>query len=192
MIGKLKGTFDGTTPENAVLIDVNGVGYCVRVPLASALSMQGGQPVSLFIHTAVREDAIDLYGFLSEEELSFFKLLTSVSGVGPKTAIGILNVSDIKSLKRAIAQGDNSALTKVFGIGKKSAERIVVELRDKLAGEKDSGAPVGPDGEVIEALMALGYRADESRQALKGLDVKLVGVKERLSAALKTLGRASA
>lgn len=191
MIGKLTGIFAGTTAEKAVLVDVQGVGYCVRMPLASALSMSDGQKISLYIHTAVREDAIDLYGFASEEELSFFKLLTSVSGVGPKTAIGILNVSDVKSLKRSIGAGDAVALTKVFGIGKKSAERIVVELRDKLAGEATSFAHDGNDTEVIEALMALGYRADESRQALKSIG-EVNGVRERISAALKTLGRAAA
>jgi Holliday junction DNA helicase RuvA len=173
-----------------VLIEVGGVGYCVRVPLASALELQSLPEVSLFIHTAVREDAIDLYGFVTAEELSFFKQLMSVSGVGPKTALGILNIADIKSLKRAIAQGDASVLTKVYGLGKKSAERIVVELRDKLASAEGASAPeAGSEAEVIEALMALGYRADESRQALKA--AKGTGVQERLAAALKHLGRHS-
>lgn len=191
MIGKLTGTWGGAS-DGVGLIEVGGVGYAVRVPFYT-LTTTPGAPVSLFIHTAVREDAIDLYGFATEEELAFFKRLTSVSGVGPKTALGVLNVADIKSLKRSIAAGDASALTKVFGIGKKSAERIVVELRDKLALEQ-SGKPsdlsaLGDDGEVIEALMALGYKADESRAALRAIGQEGGGsIKERLGAALKRLG----
>lgn len=187
MIGKLTGTFLGLI-EMAVLVDVQGVGYLVRMPLQSALMLKEGDEVSIFIHTAVREDAIELYGFQTSEELSFFKMLLGVSGVGPKTALGILNVADIKSLKRSISQGDAGALTKVFGIGKKSAERIVVELRDKLSSDTPTEA-LSTDGEVIEALMALGYRADESRQALKGIPSELAGVRDRLAAALKHLGR---
>jgi Holliday junction DNA helicase RuvA len=100
----------------------------------------------------VREDAIDLYGFSNQDDLAFFKQLIGVSGIGPKSALGIMNVADSKTLKRSIAQGDNSMLTKVFGIGKKSAERIVVELRDKLAEEhsKRGESLGGGDGEVME------------------------------------------
>ena len=196
MIGKLTGTYGGLTPEGALLIEVGGVGYVVRasLPTTTALGAQEGGPVSLFIHTAVREDAIDLYGFPTEHELAFFKQLIGISGVGPRTALGILNVSDIDTLKRSIAEGDATILNKVFGIGKKSAERIVVELRDKLALETgtQSGMRVG-DGEVIEALMSLGYRADEARGALKqiavGSDATSTG--ERVSAALKVLGNRS-
>ncbi len=181
----------GLTPEGAALIDVGGVGYAVRVPTAALTELRAShKPVSLLIHTSVREDAIDLYGFVTEEELVFFKQLLNVSGIGPKSALGILNIADVVSLKRSIAQGDNSALTKVYGIGKKSAERIVVELRDKLA--KDigtSGAAMGSDGEVLEALLGLGYRADESRKALQEIGKKEGGtVSERITAALKYLG----
>lgn len=195
MIGKLTGTFGGTTPDGAAIIEVSGVGYAVRVPLAALGTMRGAnKSVSLFIHTAVREDAIDLFGFSTEEELAFFKELLGVSSIGPKTALGILNITDVATLKRGIAAGDAAILTKVYGIGKKSAERIVVELRDKLANESRArGEKVGTseDAEVIEALMALGYGAAESRQALKKIDQELVGIRERLSAALKKLGSAS-
>lgn len=186
MIGKLTGTVAGTD-AHSVILDVQGVGYCVRMSLGALLTLKEGGPLSLFVHTAVRDDAIDLYGFQTQEELTFFKLLMSVQGVGPKTALGILNVADVKTLKRSIAQGDASTLTKVFGIGKKSAERIVVELRDKLKDHKGE-AVAGDDGEVIEALMALGYRAEESRRALGQVQADVVGVRERLSAALKNLG----
>jgi Holliday junction DNA helicase RuvA len=143
--------------------------------------------VSLFIHTAVREDAIDLYGFPDEEGLNFFKQLMSVSGIGPKTALSIMSVAEVQSLRRAIALGDAAALTKVFGLGKKSSERIVVELRDKIAGSLGAhSAAEGSDAEVLEALLSLGYSGAQAREALKaagGSDVK-----SRLSAALRHLG----
>ena len=192
MIGKLTGSFGGTTSEGAVLIDVGGVGYAVRIPLAALQELRAKKEkvISLFIHTAVREDAIDLYGFKAQEELTFFKQLMSVKGVGPKTALGILNVADVKTLTGSIARGDASALTKVFGIGKKSAERIVVELRDKLASVAgaSSGGVSGDDVEAIEALIALGYSASEGREALKGVAPSASGVHNRLAAALKLLG----
>ena len=188
MIGKLRGVLTGRQGD-VVVVDVHGVGYCVRVPLGFLLTE--GSPVSLHIHTAVRDDAIDLYGFPAEEELLFFRQLMTVSSVGPKTALSIMSVAEPAALKRAIAAGDASTLTKVFGIGKKSAERIVVELRDKLQLETgvQSGA-MGTDAEVIEALMALGYSAAECRAALK--DVVGEGTKDRLGAALKRLGSRSA
>jgi Holliday junction DNA helicase RuvA len=197
MIGKLTGRFGGTTPEGAVIVEVGGVGYVARVPLfaLATLRERGLGEISLFIHTQVAENAFDLYGFPTEDELSFFKQLMSVSGIGPKTALGILNVSDVSTLRRNIAAGDAAALTKVFGIGKKSAERIVVELRDKLAKEQTArGESVkGDDTDVIEALVTLGYSLAEARGALKAIDsTKKLGVNERISAALKALGTAPA
>src|SRR3569623_1225760 len=158
MIGKLTGRFGGTTPEGLAIVEVGGVGYAVRLPLPTMLTVQSGAmgELSIFVHTTVREDAIDLYGFATSEELSFFKMLMSVSGIGPKTALSILNVAEVSSLKRAIAAGDSVQLIKVFGIGKKSAERMVLELKDKFADEAVGGAQSGSDGEVLEALMALG------------------------------------
>lgn len=193
MIGKLTGRLSGSGVNGEVLVEVGGVGYCVRTPLlALDILKSSGADVSLFIHTVVREDALDLYGFPTQDELHFFKQLMSVSGIGPKTALGILNVADVQSLKRAIAQGDATTLTKVFGIGKKSAERLVVELRDKLMNEvvsrPDASVGVPSDADVIEALMALGYRADEARAAAK--EAPGASVSERLASALKYLGTA--
>lgn len=196
MIGKLTGRLEGAGADGVVLVEVGGVGYVVRTPLfaLAVLRESGVSEISLFIHTAVREDAIDLFGFPTEAELAFFKQLMSVSGIGPKTALGIMSVADTATLKAAIARGEASALTKVFGIGKKNAERLVVELRDKLTQqEKNNPSPLGasPDVEVLEALIALGYRADEARAALSTLDGSASGGKdtrERLAAALKQLG----
>ncbi len=171
MIGKLTGTYGGTTAEGAGGYRGTGRGLCSPGAFAGVDILQvSAGAVSLYIHTAVREDAIDLYGFPTEDELSFFKQLMSVSGIGPKTALGILNTADVGTLRRTIAQGDLVSLTKVFGIGKKSAERMVVELRDKLQLEQTARGEVGgsgTDGEVIEALMALGYSASEARGAIK-------------------------
>lgn len=194
MIGKLTGTVGRAGGDGSLIIDVGGVGYAVRVPLLAIPDLSG--TVSLYIHTAVRDDAIDLYGFPDEEGLQFFKQLMSVSGIGPKTALSIMSVADAQSLRRAIAAGDSAALTKVFGLGKKSAERIVVELRDKLMADisrrGDSVAGLSGDGEVLEALLTLGYSAPEARAALKALGSELEGdVKGRLSAALRRLGSAA-
>jgi len=196
MIGKLTGQWGGTTPEGLALIEVGGVGYAVRTPLPALLTLQASTPknLSLFIHTAVRDDAIDLYGFPTLEELSFFKQLMSVSGIGPKTALSVMSGAEVGTLKQAIASGDAAKLTKVFGIGKKSAERIVVELRDKLADEislAGGSMASGTDSEVIEALMALGYRTDEARGALKEISKIFpaeASVHEKLAGALKYLG----
>ncbi|OGC86422.1 Holliday junction DNA helicase RuvA [Candidatus Adlerbacteria bacterium RIFCSPHIGHO2_02_FULL_54_18] len=184
MIGKLTGVLSGPPREGVVLVEVGGVGYCVRVPLAIALTE--GSLVSLYIHTAVREDAIDLYGFLEEAELLFFRQLMSVSGIGPKTALSIMSIGDTAALKRAIAAGDAAALHKLFGIGRKSAERLVVELRDKMVGSVSALSVSSDDADVVEALMALGYSAAECRAALK--DIVGKGTKDRLGAALKRLG----
>lgn len=195
MIGKLTGQFDGTTSENSVVIDVGGVGYVVRVPTAVSDSFIKNQKdglsgfLSLYIHTAVREDAIDLFGFPTEAELGFFKQLMSVSGIGPKTALGIFDKAEVAGLERAIRSNDMATLTNAFGISKKLAERLVVELRDKIktispSPESPLGQPA--DGEVIEALMALGYSAGESRTALK--DIPPGGdMRERLRKALRNM-----
>src|SRR3989344_8068012 len=190
MIGKLEGVCAGTTPDGAALIDVHGVGYAVHVTAPTlARLIDGKSEASLFIHTSVREDALDLYGFETGEELVFFKQLTSVSGIGPKSALGILNLSEVSHLKRTIMQGDAVALTRVHGIGKKSAERIVVELRDKVSSERGAtGGARGVDAEVVDALLALGYRAEEARTALKEIGQDDAGVSERVAAALKYLG----
>jgi len=191
MIGKLTGPCIGTTPEGSALVDVGGVGYAVHVTAPTLTRLIDGKKglTSLYIHTAVREDALDLYGFETGEELVFFKQLMSVSGIGPRSALGILNLSEVSHLKRTIAQGDATALMRVHGIGKKSAERIVVELRDKVAGEKGVAAGAhGGETEVVDALLALGYRVEEARSALKETAREDAGVAERVAGALKYLG----
>lgn len=186
MIGKLTGRFEGTV-EGMTLIDVGGVGYTVRLPAAATFTPQEGADIALFIHTAVREDAIDLYGFPTNEELRFFRQLMSVSGIGPKTALGVMSVADTPTLRRAIARGDATALTKTFGIGKKNAERMIVELRDKLSTEVLASPTQEVNDEVLEALMALGYKAEEARRALKDVDPAL-DTRDKIAHALRNLG----
>ncbi len=191
MIGKLTGTLESASPDGVVLVDVGGVGYVVRLPVSAALSLEVGvgERMSLLIHTVVREDALDLYGFPTDADLGFFKQLMSVSGIGPKTALTIMGAADTASLRRAVAKGDATVLVKVFGIGKKNAERIVVELRDKIGAvlEASTDASGGQgDGDVLEALLALGYSTHEARAALKNIRPDGT-VRERVAAALKQL-----
>lgn len=165
MIGYLKGEIlDQNT--KSIILDVSGVGYKVFTNISTL--DKNKKNIELWVHTAVRENAIDLYGFGSKEELSFFELLITVSGIGPKSALGILSVSSLQNLRHAISTGDTSLLTKVSGIGRKNAEKIVVELRDKMEGVitelSESGAT---DLDALEALKALGFAERNAREALK-------------------------
>lgn len=192
MIGRLRGSFAGERHDGTVLIDVNGVGYVVRATqTALTEARKVPQTTVLLIHTIVREDALDLYGFIDENELSFFRLLLDVSGVGPKTALGILNLAGLETLQSAIAAGDATYLTRVSGVGKKSAERIVVELKDRLAkegfGEGHGGRK--EDGDVLEALTGLGYSLEEARAALKCIPVEVTDLQGRVREALRTLSK---
>lgn len=187
MIGKLTGVFAGKGSDGTVLVDVSGVSYAVHTTLAALDALARGKAVSVFTHMVVREDAIELYGFPSEEELSFFRLLIGVSGIGPKTALGVLNLADVTTLKNTVASGDSAYLTRVFGLGKKSAERIVVELKDTLSKAGFGGGGNGDEGDVLEALLALGYSAEEARTAVKAA-AKEGDASERLRKALQILG----
>ena len=190
MITQLSGniTFTG---NNYVVLDVAGVGYKVRVSLDTllALTKKRQHPVSLWTHLAVRETSLDLYGFLEQPELEFFEMLITISGIGPKSALGILSVAPVDTIKHAIASGDTSYLTKVSGIGKKNAEKIVVELRDRLGGAYSSaGTTLKEDADVIAALQSIGYSLKEARDALKGVSKDTTGTNEKIREALKQLG----
>jgi Holliday junction DNA helicase RuvA len=190
MIGYLTGTLIHKG-DKYVLIDVSGVGYKVFVSTETINSVVEDRTVSMWTHLVVREDVLDLYGFLSEQELDFFKLLIGVSGIGPKGALGIMNIASVQTLASAISAGDLSYLTKVSGVGKKSAEKIVLELRDKVGlifGVGEYSQFDREDMDVIEALKSLGYRERESREALKQLPLTLKGTSQKISEALKLLG----
>lgn len=194
MIGLLQGTLIENTGDYC-LIQTGGVGYLVYISAetASDLIPHESQVVTLYIHTIVREDALDLYGFSTIEEKRFFQQVISISGIGPKSGLGIVSVAPLPQLKSAIANGDTSYLTQVSGIGKKSAQKIVLELQDKLSNEIiESGGSDNEhteDHQVIEALLSLGYSNVQARSALKNLDSEISGMSNRLTACLRQLGK---
>jgi Holliday junction DNA helicase RuvA len=164
MIGYLKGRVIDQDLKS-VILDVSGVGYKIYTNTAQ-IDSKKNEFLEFWTYLAVRENALDLYGFTTKEELGFFELLITVSGIGPKSAMGILTVASVSNLRNAIVSGDTSHLIKVSGVGKKNAEKIVVELKDKLTGFEVGGS-VSADVDVIEALKALGYGEREAREALK-------------------------
>ncbi len=172
MIGRLTGVVAEKTADG-VILDVGGVGYELSVPATSLARVPGkGGKATLVVHTAVREDDITLFGFAGPEERNAFRLLLKVSQIGPKMACSILSGLDAAELGATIARGDTARLRTVPGVGKKTAERIVLELREKFGGE---GAPLvpagkGPLGQVVSALVHMGYRPGEAERAAKALD----------------------
>jgi Holliday junction DNA helicase RuvA len=163
MIAQLRGTLDDKRP-NQVLVDVGGVGYLVHIPLSTFYALGDlHSNITLLIHTQVREDAISLYGFLSAREKHLFELLISASGVGPVLALKILSGMSVDDLVPAVRSGDLARLTRIPGVGRKTAERMIVELRDKLAAieiSEEARKPVattGTSGDVVSALLNLGY-----------------------------------
>jgi holliday junction DNA helicase RuvA len=183
MIGHLAGTIK-TTRDTHLILDVNGVGYKVftlKETIARASMKEGTW--SFWTHVAVREDALDVFGFVREEELRFFELLLTVPGIGPKSALA-------ETLRSAIASGNAGYLTNVSGIGKKTAEKIVLELKDKVRGGEfaATGALKG-DEEALEAMRSLGYSAAEARDVLRKVPPEIESGSARLREALKLLGR---
>ena len=172
MIGSIKGKIILKT-EKFILVEANGVGYKVNVsPEILTKTQKEEEEIFLFIHTHVREDALDLYGFLDQKELEFFEMLLNVSGIGPRSALAILCITTIETLRKAINTGDTSYLTKISGIGRKTAEKIVIELRDKV-GEELSGSSLQVELDALEALKSLGYSQTEAREALKKVSTEL-------------------
>ena len=171
MIGQLRGQLSEKRP-NQVLIDVNGVGYLVQIPFStfSALGDLRGE-VTLLIHTHVREDQLALYGFLTSREKHFFELLLSVSGVGPSLALKILSGMNVEEIIPAVRKGDLAQLVRIPGVGRKTAERIVLELRDKLAAaEAEPAGRRAPasdlEADVLSALLNLGYERRDAERAV--------------------------
>ncbi len=169
MIGSIRGKITWKDEKSAV-VEAGGVGYNVNLPESTAGGLEKDGEVFLWVHTHVREDMLDLYGFAEREELAFFEMLLGVPGVGPKGALNVLNIAPVKTLKRAVSSGDLAYLTKISGIGKKTAEKIILELRDKVAdGEdkKETSAGMREEIDALEALKSLGYSQQEARDALK-------------------------
>ena len=191
MIGRLTGVIAEKTPP-LVLIDVNGVAYEVDVPMSSFYNLPNlGERVTLLTHFIVREDAQILFGFLTTEERATFRQLIKISGVGPRTALAILSGLSVAELAQAVSLQEAGRLVKIPGIGKKTAERLLLELKGKLGAELTaSPASVESDAQadVLQALIALGYSEKEAALALKALP-KDVGVSDGIKLALKSLAR---
>ncbi len=175
----------------SLIIDNNGLGYQVFVGERFWEAAASGQPIETYLYHSVREDAADLYGFSSLDELSLFELLVSVSGIGPKSALGILSLADVEQIKQAIILGDESLLTKVSGIGGKTAQRLILELRGKIAGLLPAasldGGQAAASSDDLEALIALGYSAPDARRALSKVDASISDPAQRLKSALQQL-----
>lgn len=186
MIGSIKGKII-LKKEKHLIVETGGVGYKINVSSDTQMKTgKIGEDAFFHIHTSVKEDAIELFGFLSLEELDFFEMLISVSGVGPRTALSILGITTVETLRRAIGTSDTSYLTKVSGIGKKTAEKIVIELRDKMK-EEGGGTVLQEEMDALEALKSLGYSQNEAREALKKVE-KGNSTGLRIKEALKILG----
>ncbi len=168
MIGSVKGKII-LKNDKFLIVETGGVGYKINVSPDAFIKLKTNEEVFLWIHTHVREDILDLYGFLDRQELEFFEMLINVSGIGPKGALGILGIASIETLKRAISTGDISYLTKISGIGKKTAEKIIIELRDKMQKntEEMGGSSLRDELDALEALKSLGYSQNEAREVLK-------------------------
>ena len=189
MIGSIKGKIIFKI-DKFLIVETGGIGYKIHAGTGTLAKLKIGKNASFFTHLAVREDALDLYGFLDIKELEFFEMLLSVSGLGPKSALGIIGLASIETLKNAIASGDTSYLTKISGIGKKTAEKIVIELRDKLTklGHKTEKESFRGELDALEALKSLGYSQSEAREALKEVSPKTTETSAKVKEALKILG----
>lgn len=188
MIAGLAGQVESKN-EKFLVVEVNGVSYKIFVPRATLEKTSVGDKAKFFTRLYLRENAQELYGFETSMELDFFELLLTVSGVGPHTAISVLGVAAIKMLATAIVKGDAKFLNQVPGIGRKTAEKIILELKDKLLkigfGPRDLGLTL--DNESADALVALGYSASQARNALAQVSEKTEGVENRIKEALKIL-----
>lgn len=192
MISFLKGKIQNKG-RGYIIVRVGDIGYQVFVNATRYVELDISQEIEMYIHERIKEDAQDLYGFNSMAELEMFELLLSINGVGPKSALNTLSIARLDELKTAIAQGDSSILTKVSGIGRKTADRIVLELKDKMDvlvrdnfGTKDMANFASDE---IDALMALGYTLQQAREALKKIDSKVTDSGERIRAVLQANGK---
>lgn len=201
MIAYVRGTVENITEDNAV-VDVGGIGYNIKISADTAARLPGiGESVKLYTYTSVREDAIQLFGFLARNDLEIFKKCITVSGIGPKGALAILSVLDADSLRFAIMSGDVKAITKAPGIGARTAERLILELKDKIRIDDTlidreiaatqavgAGADTPQKKEAIEALVSLGYGQAEATKAVNAIEgIETMDSGAVLKAALKKM-----
>jgi len=173
-----------------VVIEIGGIGYRVFVPEHVSEELPApDEIIKLFCHYHGREDGVALFGFLAERELKLFDMLISISGIGPKSALGILNIAALDNILAAIKEGRAELLTKASGVGRKTAERIILELRGKVQVIESSKIvkAIESDSDIEEALVNLGYQRSQIRDVLKKMDTTVSGLEQRLKAALKIL-----
>lgn len=189
MIGRLTGQPE-VISEERIILDVNGVGYDILAPPQVIAEARDKDQLVVRTYLAVSDDALDLYGFTSDRQQSLFEHLLGVSGVGPKSALGILSVADAATITSAIAAEDTSYLTKVSGIGTKTAEKVVLELKDTFedTGTASDAKLREESGEAVEALQALGYSKSQAREAVSQIDEGIDTTEKKVKAALKQLG----
>lgn len=196
MIARLHGQLIEKQPP-VLVVDVNGVGYELEAPMSTFYKVTLGAPVTLFVHQVVREDANLLFGFASREERDMCRTLLKVNGVGPKMALAILSGMEADAFAACIRQGDAATLTRIPGVGKKTAERLIIEMRDRVGdgplGAGSSGsldAPVTPERDAINALIALGYKAAEAERAVGRLKLENAAAEDLIRQALKGMVKA--
>lgn len=191
MISYLKGKI-AYKFKNSIILEVNNIGYTVFVRDSFLQELKLSQGLEIFTHQHVREDSLDLYGFKSLEELEFFELLISISGVGTKSALLVLAIAKLADIKESIIRGDSNLLIKVSGIGKRTAERIILELKDKIfkiEGNSELSDGLSFSSDEIDTLIALGYTLTEARDALNKVDKSIEDSGQRLKEALKKLAK---
>lgn len=192
MIGYIEGQIIAKDERGVIILTKSGVGYLVSVNRVTFEKIEIDTECSLWIHTVVREDALDLYGFKEENDLKFFKLLTSISGIGPRSALNILSLADLSTIIHSISNRDASYLTKVSGIGKKNAEKIILELSDKLDGflfTNTENQNTSNESEALMALESLGYNMRDTRHIVREIAKDDLSTQDIIRAALKQLGR---
>ncbi len=191
MISYLKGQIKNKN-QRSLTLDINNIGYEIFLPLSFLERLKIGEVKEFFCHLHVRQDVMELYGFETIEEKNFFELLITISGVGPKSALQVLTIAKINEIKKAIVHGDPTLLRKVSGIGQKTADRIIVELKDKLENlalsEQDIKS-INDDHGVFEALQGLGYSEREVREVMRRISTNLTDENETIKQALKMLGK---
>ncbi len=191
MIGFLRGKIE-LLQRPFVIIDVNGVGYKVLVPDSVYSKLTKNENIRVFTYTHVREDALDLFGFLEAEDLGLFESLLTVSGIGPKTALNIFSFGERKDIIEAIIKGDVAFFTSVPRLGTKNAQKIIIELKNKMGSTADldlSGKDLMENAEVVQALKNFGFSVGEAQKAVREVKKEGISTEERIRLALKALGR---
>lgn len=190
MFAYIKGTVQRKT-EKYIIVLHSDLGYKVFLKESDREKLKVGEEIELHLYHYIKDDTSDLYGFKTLQELEMFELLLSISGIGPKAALGILQLASVDQIKQAVASGDSSILTRVSGVGKKTAERVILELKSKISGlDEISGnnKELQSDMDVIDALVGLGYSQFDAREVLKTIDRNL-DVSEKIKKALGILSK---